>query len=62
MKLGFPKSCFNIQDFDFGKTGVVNEPKLDLVPGLLTMAFYPNVYHYKAKSKVNIFFLLYDLI
>lgn len=52
MSFGFPKLCFKTQDFDFGKTGVVEEPQLDLIPALLTMAFYPNVYHYKAKRKV----------
>ncbi|XP_025425468.1 ATP-dependent RNA helicase A-like isoform X1 [Sipha flava] len=53
MSFGFPKSCFEMQDFDFGKTGVV-EPQLDLIPALLTMAFYPNIYSYKENRKVNI--------
>lgn len=51
MNFGFPKSCFKMQDFDFGKTGV-KEPQLDLIPALLTMAFYPNIYLYKEKRKV----------
>jgi hypothetical protein len=65
MSFGFPKSCFEMQDFDFGKTGVV-EPQLDLIPALLTMAFYPNIYSYKENRKVialyYLFLVLYDLI
>lgn len=43
--------------FDFGKTGISNEPHLDMVSALLVMAFYPNIYAYKAKRKVSIHFI-----
>lgn len=53
IKFGFPKCCFETQYFDFGKTGIFDEPQLDMLPALFTMAFYPNIYRYKGKRKVN---------
>lgn len=52
MKFGFPERCFKTHDFDFGKTGIFDEPQLDMLSALLTMAFYPNVYCHKGKTKV----------
>ncbi|KAL5233320.1 hypothetical protein ACI65C_000730 [Semiaphis heraclei] len=54
LKVGFPKCCFETEHFDFGKTGICDEPKLDMVSGLLVMAFYPNIYVHKEKRKVNL--------
>lgn len=50
--MGFPDQCFEKQNFDFGKTGIFDEPQLDMFPALLTMAFYPNIYCHKEKRKV----------
>lgn len=52
IQLGFPKCCFKSQHLDIGKNGTVDEPQLDIIPALLTMAFYPNVYCYKGSHKV----------
>ncbi|CAI6360148.1 unnamed protein product [Macrosiphum euphorbiae] len=54
LKFGFPKCCFETENFDFGKTGISDEPKLDMVSALLVMAFYPNIYVHKEKRKVNL--------
>ncbi|CAI6362148.1 unnamed protein product [Macrosiphum euphorbiae] len=52
IKIGFPEMCFQIQTFDFGKTGICDEPLLDVVSAILTMGFYPNVCYHKEKRKV----------
>ncbi|XP_050427766.1 dosage compensation regulator [Adelges cooleyi] len=52
IKLGFPEECFETQRFDFGKFGVYDEPLLDVISAILTMAFYPNVCYHKEKRKV----------
>lgn len=54
LKFGFPKCCFETEHFDFGKTGITDEPKLDMVSALLVMAFYPNIYVHKEKRKVHL--------
>lgn len=54
MKIGFPEICFEKQTFDFGKTGVYDEPILDLISAILTTGFYPNVCYHKEKRKVII--------
>ncbi|XP_060872405.1 ATP-dependent RNA helicase A-like [Metopolophium dirhodum] len=54
LKFGFPQCCFKTENFDFGKTGIFDEPKLDMVSALLVMAFYPNIYVHKEKRKVNL--------
>lgn len=59
MKGGFPKCCFEIHDFDFGKTGIFNEPQLDMLSALLAMAYYPLVYCYKERRKVICKFICY---
>ncbi|XP_022167135.1 dosage compensation regulator [Myzus persicae] len=52
IKIGFPEICFERQRFDFGKTGMDDEPILDVVSAILTMGFYPNVCYHKEKRKV----------
>lgn len=52
IKIGFPETCFERHTFDFGKNGVYNEPMLDVISGILTMGFYPNVCYHKEKRKV----------
>lgn len=52
MKFGFPECCFKVQNFDFGRTGIFDEPQLDMLSALLTMAFYPNIYCHTGKTKV----------
>ncbi|XP_060872355.1 dosage compensation regulator [Metopolophium dirhodum] len=52
IKIGFPEICFERQRFDFGKTGMHEEPILDIVSAILTMGFYPNVCYHKEKRKV----------
>lgn len=51
IQLGFPKCCFEIQNLDDQYTAADNS-SLDIIPALLTMAFYPNIYHYKGNRKV----------
>lgn len=58
MKIGFPETCFESQTFDFGKTGLYNEPTLDVISAILTMGFYPNVCYHKEKRKVVFMFIL----
>lgn len=58
MKFGFPKCCFEMQDFDFGITGIFDKSQLDMLPALLTMAYYPLVYCYKEKRKVICIFIV----
>lgn len=53
IKIGFPEICFERQRFDFGKTGMYDEPILDVVSAILTMGFYPNVCYHKEKRKVT---------
>lgn len=53
IQLGFPKCCFKVHPFDFGKTGKFDEPQLDMLAGLLTWAFYPNIYRHEEKRKVS---------
>ncbi|XP_029345786.1 dosage compensation regulator [Acyrthosiphon pisum] len=52
IKIGFPDICFERHRFDFGKTGMHDEPILDVVSAILTMGFYPNVCYHKEKRKV----------
>jgi len=52
IKIGFPEICFERQRFDFGKTGIYDDPILDVVSAILTMGFYPNVCYHKEKRKV----------
>lgn len=54
LKFGFPKCCFETKNFDFGKTGISDEPKLDMISALLVMAFYPNIYVHEKKRKVTL--------
>lgn len=58
IKIGFPEICFDRQRFDFGKTGIHDEPMLDVISAILTMGFYPNVCYHKEKRKV-IFYCIY---
>jgi len=53
IKIGFPEICFERQRFDFGKTGIDDEPQLDVISAILTMGFYPNVCYHKEKRKVT---------
>lgn len=53
IRFGFPECCFKVHNFDFGKTGIFDEPQLDMIAGLLTMAFYPNIYLHLEKRKVR---------
>jgi len=44
--------CFEKKRFDFGKSGIYDEPILDVISAILTMGFYPNVCYHKEKRKV----------
>ncbi|CAH1726470.1 unnamed protein product [Aphis gossypii] len=54
LRFGFPKRCFKTKHFDFGKTGISNEPQLDIISALLVLGFYPNIFLHKDKRKVNL--------
>lgn len=49
IQLGFPEYCFESSN---DQNTTADGTTLDLIPALLTMAFYPNIYHYKGKRKV----------
>lgn len=51
IQLGFPECCFERHNFDHQNITADGTP-LDIIPALLTMAFYPNIYYYKGKRKV----------
>lgn len=51
--------CFEKQTFDFGKSGIYDEPMLDVLSAVLTIGFYPNVCYHKEKRKVSNSYLLY---
>lgn len=54
LRFGFPKRCFKMEHFDFGKTGISDDPQLDIISALLVMGFYPNIFLHKDKRKVNL--------
>jgi len=43
-----------MEHFDFGKTGIFDEPQLDIISALLVMGFYPNIFLHKDKRKVTL--------
>lgn len=59
IKNGFPDECFKMWNMHFEQNDVQSNLLLELLPGILTMGFYPNVCYFKNRQKVCFLSLSY---